>query len=202
MRWGMILAAAVIALPGKTMAQPAPEPAASYSRTAVDCGWAGLSEAQQRYMVLNGASERTNTSITVVMAGLPPNLDIPALAQDCGLTADGVIPLAMGLKWRAKEEGAREALVKLGRDPAAIEAALGYLLPARRVQMGDALSCPNSMRIQPDWDRSVATSINRTHNRTLVGTSFSLVALAIFARAGQEGAQRHIEGDARPCPAR
>lgn len=200
MRWGFLLVAAFAALaqPGAAMAQSTTP--TEYSRAKVDCGWAGLSEAQQRYMILNGASERTNTTITVVMAGLPPNLDIPALAASCGLTTDEAVPLAMGLKWRAKEEGAREAIVKLGRDPAAVEAALAYLLPARRVQMGDALSCPNRMRIQPDWDRSVATAINRTHNRSIVGTTFSLVALAIFARTGQEGAERHIGGTARACP--
>lgn len=201
MKWGIVLAAAtMIAATAPTVSTAQTTTEAAPSRAKVECAWSGLNDAQRRYMILNGGSRETNTSITLFMPGLPPDLDIPTLATSCGVATDDAITLAMGLRWRSKEEAAREAIVKVGRDPVVVDTALTYLNRARREQMGDAMSCPGSVQISQDWDRSVGIAIQRTRIRTTIGASYSLTALAIYARAAQEGAERRLNGRARPCP--
>jgi hypothetical protein len=107
----------------------------------------------------------------------------------------------VGLQWRAREESARRALQRIGRDPAVVDAVLAKVFPMRRLQMGDALACPGGGRINPDWDRSIAGAIRMMRDPTINRLVYSLTALAVYSRTAQEGVDRHLEGAAAPCPA-
>jgi hypothetical protein len=177
----------------------APKPAPVFERGASECAWRRLTDAQRDFMTNGGDVERRSTMVSIGLAATPPDFDIANAAVACGVPADALTTLAMGLKWRAKEEGMRQAIARFGRDPAVVDQALSLLFVTRRVQMGDALSCPGETRIEPDWDRSVAAALQRTRNTTLIRTTYAFAALALYARAGQEGAERRLRGLAAAC---
>lgn len=171
----------------------------------IDCAWAALTDAEREAMTLGGGTEHTNKTITVVLPGIPETADMPAIASKCAPGGDStsVLFVASGLVWRAREEAARRTIARLGRDPSVVEAVLAKLFPVRRIQMGDALACPTSVRINPDWDRSIAAAIRMTRDNSINRGVYSLTALSVYAIAAQEGAERHLTGEAKACgPAR
>lgn len=177
-------------------------PAPESLRPTTDCAWSGLTPAQQDVMIYGGETRGANSAnIRVGLAQLPANLDIVALASACGAPTDKLDEFATALSWRSKEEGAQRALSRLGRNPNAIEAALPHLFAKHRRDMGDALSCPQTVQIKPDWDRAVRHAVSRLRDTSLIAQSFSLTALGLYARTAQEGAERRLRGEAQDCPA-
>lgn len=169
----------------------------------IDCAWGALSDAERESMILGGATEHTNKTITVVLPGIPETADMRAIASKCATRDDDdtVLAMASGLVWRAREEAARRTIGRLGRDPSVVETVLSKLFAVRRVQMGDALACPGHVRINPDWDRSVAAAIRMTRDNSINRGVYSLTALSVYAVTAQEGAERRLAGRATPCKA-
>lgn len=196
--WGAFLAAWGLALSAFAEEPALPVRAAI---TRIDCAWTALTDAEREGMILGGATEQTNKTITVILPGIPESADMPAITAKCapGGDREAVLFVASGLVWRAREEGARRSIGRLGRDPSVVETVLAKLFPVRRIQMGDGLACPNSVRINPDWDRSVAAAIRMTRDNTINRGVYSLSALAVYSITAQEGAERHLTGQAKPC---
>jgi hypothetical protein len=174
--------------------------AQTHPRTSSECAWSRLTDSEKSEMIMGGATQRTNTAITVVLPSIPNTVDMRAISAGCAPDREGVVDIvSAGLQWRAREESARLALTRVGRDPALVDAVLEKVFPVRRVQMGDALACPGGGRINPDWDHSVAGAIRMMRDPTINRLVYSLTALAIFARAAQEGVERRLGDAAAPC---
>lgn len=199
MRLGVAGIVAVLAIALAAQARDVAS-AQTHSRTSSECAWSRLTDSEKSEMVQGGATRRTNTAITVVLPSIPNTVDTRAISAGCAPGREGVDEIvSTGLQWRAREESARLALTRVGRDPALVDDVMEKVFPARRVQMGDALACPGGGRINPDWDRSVAGAIRMMRDPTINRLVYSLTALAIFARAAQEGVERRLDDAAAPC---